>query len=137
MKTFVIFLPIILLCTSKVIADGKRYTYSYDPSGNILRRNIVLQNRRLPDINYQNIGSEESPSVTADDIWSDVFFVIPNEIHEGDMLLIHTPNGLLVRSVPILQSEFHINLSGLHRGAYLFTFRMTGKISNVKMNKRK
>lgn len=35
MKTFVIFLPIILLCTSKVIADGKRYTYSYDRYGRL------------------------------------------------------------------------------------------------------
>lgn len=137
MKTFVIFLPIILLCTSEVIADGKRYTYSYDPSGNILRRNIVLQNRRLPDINYQNIGSEESPSVTADDIWSDILIVIPNEIHEGDMLLIHTANGLLVKSVPICQPEFRINLSGFHRGAYLFTFRMSETVSNVKMIKRR
>lgn len=137
MKTAVLILPFAFLCANMAHADGKRYTYRHDSAGNMTCRSIVRQSRRLPDADQQAGEMMEFPTVKTDDAWTDVRIHIPGEVQEGDILLICTPNGLLVRTISITRTEITLDLSSLHRGAYVFTFRTSGKSTDMKINKRR
>lgn len=100
-------------------------------------RNIVYQSRMTFNVDYQNAPTGEVSSIKTNATWSDVRIHFPGKVHEGDRLLIHTPNGLFVRSIIINQSELRLDLSSLHRGAYLFTFSINGEMSDIKMSKRR
>lgn len=133
----IIFSTLTFLCTSQAHADDKRYAYRHDTAGNMTSRNIVCQNRMTFNVDYQNAPTGEVPSIKANATWTDVRILFPGKVHEGDRLLIHTTNGLFVRAITITQAELRLDLSNLHRGAYLFTFSINGEMSNVKMNKRR
>lgn len=130
-------LALAFLCTSQAHADGKRYVFRHTSSGNMTSRTIVQQSRRLPHTDNQDNDAKDTPLIKADDTWANVHILLPGEPHLGDRLLIHTPNGLLVRAITITQAELRLDLSSLHRGAYLFSFSINGEMSDVKMNKRR
>lgn len=132
-----LLLYFMLFGASMAHADGKKFVYRYDAAGNIIGRSIVRQSRRLPDADQQAGEMMEFPTVKTDDAWTDVRIHIPGEVQEGDILLICTPNGLLVRTISITRTEITLDLSSLHRGAYVFTFRTSGKSTDMKINKRR
>lgn len=131
----ILFLTLVCLCVPFVHSEKKEYLFLYDSAGNVIRRKIIPISYHAQNCPRQS--TESVASVKVDEAWSEVEVSINKDITDGDMLLVYSSNGLLRASFPLCRETFTLDLSHLHRGLYVFRFRIGGQTQEIKFNKSK
>ncbi len=131
----ILFLALACLCLPPAHSEKKEYLFLYDSAGNVIRRKIIPISYHAQNCPRQS--TESVASVKVDEAWSEVEVSINKDITDGDMLLVYSSNGLLRASFPLSKEAFTLDLSHLHRGLYVFCFRIGGQNSEIKFSKSK